>query len=369
MKILLLTTHLNIGGISVYTVGAAKYLKKEGIEVIAASSGGELEDLLAESAVTHIKMGIKTKAEFGPALFKTIPALIRLIKKEKFDLIHAQTRVAQVAACMASKFTGVPFVSTCHGFFRYKKMSRQLFPCWGSKVIAISESVRKHLVEDFNLEETRVTMIHNGIELEKYQEAHDVKDNELKKKIGIGEKKRVIGAVGRLSGVKGFNYLVDAFEILSKKYTDIHLLIVGEGKEERSLAKRIKNAGLSDRVTIETNNIPLAGYLSLMDIFCLPSILEGLGLSLMEAMASGKACVASDIGGISELIIDGKDGILVPTRDPSSLAKGISRLLEDEVLRKTLGAKAREKAIENFSIVESTKKTIRVYEEVIRGRP
>ncbi|MBU1084547.1 MAG: glycosyltransferase family 4 protein [Candidatus Omnitrophota bacterium] len=367
MKILLLTTHLDIGGVAVYTVNLAGYLKRKGVDVSVASSGGQMEKDLAANGIRHIKIDIRTKSEFGPKAALAIPVLIREIKKNGFQLVHAQTRVAQIIACAASWLTKTPFVSTCHGFFRYKKVFRRLFPCWGAKIIAISNGVKEHLMDDFGIEESRVEMIYNGIEVEKYLSRRNDKDLDFMRKMGIDENAVIIGSVGRLSSVKGYKYLIDAFARVIEKYPQSCLLLVGEGKEEKTLRRQISESGLSGKVIMGVGELTLTGYLSLMDIFCLPSISEGLGLSLMEAMAGGKACIASDVPGLSELIIDGKDGFLVPPVDAVRLASGIMRFIEDPGMRESMGRKAREKAIAGFSLDKSVDKTIKVYREVVEG--
>ncbi|MFH1665161.1 MAG: glycosyltransferase family 4 protein [Candidatus Omnitrophota bacterium] len=365
MRILLLTTHLNAGGIGVYTVNLARYLKKSGVDVTVVSSGGSLEGALAQDDVKHIYMDLRTKSEFGVRMWKALPALTRLIVDNGIQLVHAQTRVAQVLGYIVWKFTGVPSISTCHGFFKYRRLSRRMFPCWGRKVIAISDSVRKHLIEDFRVPSVFVTRIYNGIEVEKFSSISGMKDESLMRDTGIGPGTLVIGAIGRLSPVKGFKYLVKAFKGIVSGGGDARLLIVGDGPERKAIKEQIRGLGIGDSVSIVSGNVCPDRYLSLIDIFCLPSVEEGLGLSLMEAMAAGRACVASDVGGVSELILSGEDGILVPPRDPSALCSAIERLASDAGLRQSLGENARKKAEKNFSIRDSVHRTIRVYREVV----
>ena len=136
MRILLLTTHLRIGGIGVYTVTLANALQKMGHIVFVASSGGELEkELLPEIKKARIPMG--TKSIVSPKITATIYRLWELIKEEEIDIIHAQTRVAQFAACMLTSMTKVPYVATWHGFYR-PHFFRKVLPCWGALTIAIS---------------------------------------------------------------------------------------------------------------------------------------------------------------------------------------------------------------------------------------
>jgi len=365
MKILLLTTHLNTGGIGVYTVNLAKYLKDEGVSVTVASSGGDLEDRLAQKSIPHIKIDIKTKSEFSIKVWKALPVLKRLIKDDGFQIVHAQTRVAQVLAYLLEKSTGVPFVSTCHGFFKHRRLSRRLLPCWGKIVIAISNSVKKHLVDDFHVSPDRIKMIYNGIELKRFLLSGNISGADLMGKMGLDNGSMVVGAIGRLSSVKGFKYLVEAFKAVVSQEKDMNLLIVGTGPEKIRLEKQIQELGLADKVLLSSGGEPLEQYLSVMDMFCLPSVHEGLGLSLMEAMAAGQACIASDVGGISELITSDENGILVPSQDPQALTEAILRLGKDVELRKKLGANAQRKAEREFSIEDSVRQTLEVYREVV----
>ncbi|MEA3490105.1 MAG: glycosyltransferase family 4 protein [Candidatus Omnitrophota bacterium] len=367
MKILLLTTHLNTGGIGVYTANLARYLKKDGLDVSVASSGGDLENVLREDGIPHYWMDIKTKAEFGIKVWKALPAFVTLVREGAFQLVHAQTRVAQVLAFFSGKFTAVPFVSTCHGFFKHRRLSRVFLPCWGEKIIAISDSVQRHLLEEFDVRTERVVRIYNGIELERYLSAGDFRDHGLKADIGLDGGTTVVGAIGRLSPVKGFKYLIGAFGNIAGKRPDMRLLIVGKGPEKDALERQIRELGIAGKVLLISGDRPLEKYLSILDIFCLPSVHEGLGLSLMEAMAAGRACIASDVGGLPELIKHEENGLLVPSGDPGALSSAILRLAEDSPFRRKLAEKAREKAAVNFSIVDSAAGTAEVYKAVIGG--
>ncbi|MBL7072330.1 MAG: glycosyltransferase family 4 protein [Candidatus Omnitrophica bacterium] len=363
MKILLLTTHINIGGVGFYTVNLAKYLRKMGHEPVVVSSGGDLEELLQKADARHIKMDLKTKAEFGFKVAKAILPLTRLVQKEGFDVIHAQTRVAQVAGGIVSKITRVPIVSTGHGFFKHERLFRKLFPFWGDKIIAISESVRGHLINDFHIDEKKITVVYNGIELDRFLRKNGKIDQNMRDKMSLDRDLTIVGAIGRLSSVKGYIYLIKAFKKVAEKNKNARLLLVGEGDEKPKLEKEVKEAGLTNKVIFESKKMATEDYLSVMDIFCQPSIKEGLGLALIEAMASGRACIGSNVGGIPEIIDDEIDGILVPPENPEALAEAITRLLSDAELKQTFSTRAPQKAQTKFSIEENARKTAEVYEE------
>ena len=167
MKILHLATHINMGGIGRYVTNLAKTLKGRGHTVLVTSSGGELEKVLSREGIKHIYLDIRTKSELSPKVIKSFFALKSFIKEEKIDLIHAHTRVTQVLAALLSSHLKVPYVTTCHGFFR-KRLGRRIFGCWGQKVVAISEAVKNQLIHDFNVDEERIALIHTGVELDRF---------------------------------------------------------------------------------------------------------------------------------------------------------------------------------------------------------
>jgi len=366
MKVLLLTTHIDIGGIGIYTVNLAKHLKTSGVEVGVLSSGGELEERLREGNISSVKRDMRTKSELGLNMWKNLPFLIDMIRDQRYDIVHAQTRVAQVMAHIAWKRTGVPYVTTCHGFFDHTRLGRRLFPCWGEKAIAISKNVMDHLINDLKVPGCDVRQIYNGIDLERFKGNVPQDGSGLKARLGLDPDKLTVGSVGRFSSVKGYKYLMDAFRMTKESVPDVQLLMVGKGPEKDMLQGLVDGYGISgDVVFDEGGEALLEEYLSLMDVFCLPSMAEGLGLSLMEAMASGCACIASDVGGLSELIREEEDGLLVPAADPVSLSGAMTRLLEDGKLRGRFAEKGRRKAVQNFSLEDSVARTIKVYQEVI----
>ena len=367
MKILLLTTHLDMGGIPVYTVNLSRYLKRAGHEPVVVSSGGKLEEWLRDDGIEHIRMDIRTKAEFGFKVWRAIRGLRRIVREKNIDVIHSQTRITHVLGCVLDRSTGVPHVTTCHGFFKHRRLSRRLFPCWGRDVIAISKSVQAHLINDFKVSPEHVSHVYNGIDVSGYLQGCPARDRDLFLKIGLKEGVPVIGMIGRLSEVKGHRYLIEAFGELISRGDQAQLLIVGSGPHGERLKELVSSQGLADRIFFSEGGEALSRYLGLVDIYCIPSVDEGFGLSLVEAMASGRPCIASKVGGLAEIVSDGEDGILVPPCDPKAILSAVELLLREEPLRRRLAAAAREKAIKNFSIEESVANTVKVYEKAVAG--
>lgn len=367
MKVLLLTTHLDIGGIGIYTVWLAEGLVKRGHGVWVASGGGRLVSELQARGIPHLDVNIRTKCDISPRVFWTVVRLQKVIKKEGIELIHAQTRVAQVAAHLLAKLADVPYLSTCHGFFK-PRWGRRVFPCWGDAVVAISEPVREHLVNDFKVSKQKVSLIPNGIDLDRISglPSGAEKDN-LRRRYGLGADSQVIGIIGRLSPVKGHRYLLLALAELISTKPKIHCLIVGDGDLRAKLIKLAKTLNIVDHISFLEATPKTQLPLAVMGCFVLPSLQEGLGLAILEAMAMGLPVVASDVGGIYTLIKDGQNGFLVPPADPSALAKAIGKLLDDEGLAKRMGQAGQRMVQRKFSLDKMVRQIEGVYKDIVTG--
>lgn len=368
MRILQLTTHLNIGGIGTYITNLAKVLKDRGHVVFVASAGGDLENRIAGYDIPHFKLDIKTKSELDPKIFKSFLALKKIVKDENIALIHAHTRVAAVTAALVSFAAGIPYVTTCHGFFR-RRLGRLLCGCWGSRVIAISEAVKQHLKDDFGIPENRIALIYTGIDTARFlKELSGEEKAEVRRKFALENAAPVIGTIGRFSPVKGQEILLRASGSILKGFPTARILVIGGGPDEKRLRGLVFELGIEKNVVLAKSVDDTKETLSIMDVFVMPSIKEGLGLSLIEAMACGTPCVASRIGGIENVIEDGKTGLFFMPGNAEGLAAAVKRILGDKLLRGILSNNGREKASKYFDIEKMTTKVEMLYKEVIYGR-
>jgi len=364
MNILILSNHLKIGGITQYIISLARALSARKIRVIVASGGGEMERELSKGPARHVEVDLRTKCECGPKVFRAIPRLARLVREEKIDLIHAHTRVTQVVSAVVSAMTRVPYISTCHGFFR-PRIGRRLCGCWGSKVIAISGPVAKHLTDDFHIKTEDIALIHTGVDSGRFAAVFSEEElNGLRSSLRL-RKAPVVGTIGRFSPVKGHRFFIEAFRKVVAERPDAQGIIVGQGPEEEDLRQLIRRYNLGGSFRLAGSTPHTAMYLALLDIFVFPSVQEGLGLSLLEAMASGRPCVASRIGGVSDIIRDGETGLLVPAQDPDALGGAMIRLLGDPLLGRKLGENARRSVARDFSLETMVEKVLRLYNEVV----
>ena len=365
MRILLLTTHLNIGGIGTYSVTLAKALKEKGHEVFVASSGGVLVSELAAAGISHIRVSIRTKSEFSPKVFRAIFAISRISGKLDIDIIHAQTRITQVVGFFVSRLCGIAFVTTCHGFFR-RNLGRMAFPAWGNRVIAISEAVYEDLVQNFRVKKDRVSLIYNGIDVKRFlKDFSEEERDSLKDHFGIRKDHSVIGTIARFTPDKGHDVLLYALYDILKEKANVQLVFVGDGKERAHIVDISERLGLSENVIFIKPQLNTVNVLSVIDVFMFtPRRKEGLGIAPLEALASGKPVVATRVGGISSIIEDGVNGFLVEPSRPGLLVEPAIRLLKDKGLYQKMSQAGREIVIEKFSVNGMAERVESVYKEV-----
>jgi len=355
MRILYIANHLNTGGITSYLLNLTSGMKKRGHDIFIASSEGECLNKFIDLGAYFIKIPIKTKKEISPSILFSYFKLKKELKKNKIDIVHSNSRTTQVLGCFLHKYENVVHVSTCHGYFK-KRPLRLIFPCWGEKVIAISGQVKEHLISDFKVNEEKIRLINNGIDIGRFYAG---------KELFIGNAP-VIGIIARLSDVKGHIYLIKAMKIVLDKFPSAKLLVVGEGKMYNVLTKLVKATNIKQSVEFIAYTKDTRVELAMMDIFVMPSLAEGLGLSLMEAMSCGKAVVGSDVGGIKSLIKNNVNGLLVKPADPESLASAIIQLISNPEKARIYGREAAKFISDNFSLDKMCEQTERVYLECVR---
>lgn len=367
MKVLNLTTHLNIGGISSYLAMTGSRLVRMGHEVVVVSSGGNFKEVLEKKGIRCMDLPIRTKNEFHPKLLFALPKIIRIAKQEKFDLIHAHTRVTQVLGSLVSKFTGVPLVTTCHGFFK-PRLSRRWFGSWGKIVIAISPLVAEHLEHTHEVKRSKIRIVQNAIDIEDFEARFFEKDPAaLRSEWGIPQGMKVVSSISRLVKDKGHDYLIQAAGDLKKKKEDLYLLIAGEGRERKKLEKLIRRSGLEKQARIIDAQADITSILSVTDIFVHPATYrEGFGLVLIEAMVAKKPVIATNIRAVNSLIRNHVNGFLAEPGSRKELAEAIQFIIANPKVTVSIVENAYQSATELYSIDRMVNELETVYEEAAR---
>jgi glycosyltransferase involved in cell wall biosynthesis len=302
--------------------------------------------------------------------------IYRLLRSGRFDLIHTHTSKAGLLGRIAARLAGVPhIVHTPHGqaFNGYTgRMLTALFVLlerWAAtftdRIIGLTDQEIRDNLERGIGEPEQFVNIPSGIDLKSF-ERREKEPADVKASLGLSPSAVLIGSVGRLDPVKGHTYLLDAFAVLAPRFPDLHLALVGDGELLSDLRARTQHSGLTDRVLFLGWREDIHDLLHAFDLFVFPSLSEGMGRALVEAMAAGLPIVASRVCSIPEVLAEGEAGYLVEPASALSLAHGIETLLRDPELRNRLTKAARERA-QRYSVEVMLQKIQILYQDLLES--
>jgi len=237
-----------------------------------------------------------------------------------------------------------------NAFSRWKYGQVELFLC-------ASDAIRTMLIGD-GVPAERTTTVHDGVDLEHVEAAPHL---DVRAELWLPSGAPVIGNVAALVPHKGHRYLINAAALVVRRVPDARFVIVGEGELEATLRKQIKDLHLEKHVLLAGFRPDALSLQKGFDLFAMSSVTEGMGSVLLDAMAIGQPIVATSAGGIPEVITDGRTGVLVPPRDAEALAAAIVTLLGDRDRRAQLGAAARLRVREHFSVEQVVQRTLDAY--------
>ena len=298
--------------------------------------------------------------------------LLKFIRRNKIDVLHVHQLKTVINGLMAGKIAGVPLkVAHIHTplsqwqISPFKKkinifVNRIVTNLCADKVIALTEATGKERVEGEGINPEKIVVIPNGVDLRNFQFSI-FNFQKTKEKLAVG-------TFGRLTVEKGHSIFIDAVKVINnltiQQFNNLHFVIVGDGELRPDLEKQVKDLGLENKVTFfgfvpEDKKIEVY---SSFDIFVFPSLAEGFGIVLIEAMASGLPCVVSDLPDFREVTDDGCCALLFKSADSADLAEKISRLIEDGDLRRCLGQKARKRVEEKYSMEKFVENYDRLYQ-------
>ncbi|NOR22453.1 MAG: glycosyltransferase, partial [Candidatus Aminicenantes bacterium] len=342
----------------------AKELKRRGLPfffIVQPESPLHQKACEAELPVLPFKM----RNEFD------LPAILRLawaMKRKKCLLVHFHDAHSAAVGSVAASLAKVPFrIITRRVDFPLKKnyFSRRKYMKNVDAIIAISEGVKKVLVEG-GVDPENVEVISSGIDFSSFEEdsvALTSKDY-LHREFSLAVDDYLVGIVAHLADHKGHQYLIQATKILKQQAPKIKTIIVGEGPLSMELDRQAKELDVEDIIFFLGFRKDIPKILSSLDLFVLSSHLEGMGSSILDAMASRLPVVATKVGGIPEVVIHGETGLLVPPRNPSALARAILMLYSNKTLASRLGQKGYELVHRKFSAEAMADKVIRLYEKI-----
>ena len=311
--------------------------------------------------------GLRTEAVAMPSEWSlpAVWALARLLKREKIQVIHMHTSHACTLGGWAARLVRIPvrIISRRVDFSVRSNPLRKLKYQWGvDRIVAISEGVRKVLVED-GLDPNRIVVIRSGIDPRAFDPNGPASEARLE--FGIPDRSPVIGCVAHFADHKGHRYLIEAAVRVAAAVPDVRFLLVGDGELRSAIELQIKELKLERHVLLTGFRNDVPRLLAAMDIVVLSSHLEGLGTSLLDAMAMARPVVATRVGGIPEMVVDGVNGVLVPPRDPSALADALIALIHRPDERRRMGQAGRSRMLEMFSAEAMITSTEALYLKIL----
>lgn len=340
LKVVFLLHDLKIGGAERVTVELARELSRIGChcEIVTIMGAGPLRELIPPGVPLRVfhffprgRIGKLISSVFAPFLF--LAGAIRLslyLRRAKPDVLQTSLWMGDILGICSGRLAGIrKIISVQHDTILSAAKRKRFFLSWATKVVAVSSAVASFLKEEMGVSQDKIDIIYNGIVPEQFESC----------RCPIQKPPR-LALIGRLHPLKGQRVLLEALALLKAEHS-LSCVLLGSGPDEHFLKKRIAELGLQN-VHILPETADICPVLKNCDVFVVPSLAEGLGLSILEAMAAEKVIVASRVGGITDLLTDQVNAILVPPGDPVPLSKALLYILQNPRQVSILAQKARE---------------------------
>jgi glycosyltransferase involved in cell wall biosynthesis len=378
------------GSFEDYTVRLAGQLRAAGWRTVQAFWGqpprwleSELRAVRAEivvlSAQPEFAGFVERKGAVGDApgldrqwrLARLVRRIVRTVEPDivhlhfcvLFSLLPFAIRAGGARNVLATEHISLPFALRSPPIDFIVKARNAACLKFVTRILPVSDYVRRRLLVSDHVPEAKATVLYNGIDLSRFQPPAESRAA-IRLRLGVPPSDRVVASVGQLIQAKGFDHLVAAAALL-KHRPDTTFLIAGDGERRAALADQIARLGMVERVRLLGKRDDVQEILGAADVFVCPSVWdEALGYVILEAMSVGLPAVASEVGGIPEVVADGETGLLVPPRDPAALAQAIARLLDDPAARERMGRAGRRAVHEHFSLDSAIERTLALYHEL-----
>jgi glycosyltransferase involved in cell wall biosynthesis len=357
LKILHIDPEKNWGGGEVQVLGLLDYLAGRGHRNhLLTHPHGRLFEQSRKLPWSCFSLVMRNELDI-----REVPKIRRLIRAEKYDIVHFHTKRAHALSPWLPHGAHRPrYVVTRRMDYPQKKNwhTRYLYNRSVDAVIAISRPIADVLMKA-GVEAEKIRIIHSGIDAARFsvcgQEGASHRDAPT------------IGTVAHLEERKGLRYLLDAAALLKKQGHRFNVVLAGDGSLRQRLEQMAQSLGLAQEVTFLGFVTDVPKFLAALDIFILPSLYEGLGVAALEAMAAGKPVVASRVGGLAELVDDSESGFLVAPANAQELAAAIAKLIPDTDLRAAFGRKGAARVRQQFSMEQMAKRTEDCYSAILCG--
>jgi glycosyltransferase involved in cell wall biosynthesis len=293
----------------------------------------------------------------------------RYARRERVEVLHAHLFGSNLWGTIIGRLARVPVVVAHEHTWSYegqplrRTLDREVIARWSDAFIAVSREDRRKMVEIERIPPERIRFLANGIAAQTPTPGRD-----LRTELGIPSEAPVIGAVGRLRAQKAHDVLIRAGALLRKDHPGLRVAIAGNGSEKQRLEALASELGMQDAVMMLGRRLDIPDLLTIFDVTVCSSEFEGSPLAVMEYMEAARPIVATNVGGVPDLIEDGVHGLLVPPCDPPRLAEAIDALLRDPVRARSMGERARERRRQEFDLDTMVGNVEALYEELLARR-
>lgn len=377
VKVLHIIDHLGLGGAQNFLVDLVSHLDQSDyvpeVCVLRRNAGDTylLERLSCAGIKTIYLRG-------GRWHLLKVYQMIDLIKTENPAIVHTHLTAASFIGRFSAILNKTPIIiQHDHSANEYKRSHPllyyfslpidRLFNPFTSMTITCSHWVEQFVHQVRKIQDEKITVIHNYVDLDRFDPTAYAMA-ESREALGLNLECSVIGTVSRLSEFKGIEYLLQAVSILLCDRMDVNLVIVGDGPKRNDLMKYAIELDIDKRVIFTGYRQDIPSLIKAFDVFVLPSLFETFGMSILEAMAMKKNIIATDVGGISELVIDGWNGLLVAPKDALSMAQSVRQLIDSRELAQKLSINARKTAEGEFSLINMVSSVERVYQDLLKEK-
>ena len=346
------------GGTENVVLQLCKIFKSKVNKIVVCSADGFRTGLLTDMGIRHYVIKDLENKSLS-AMISIIKDINMVIGKEKITVIHTHHRMATLYANILRLFHGFKIISTAHNTFEDKKLLTKI-AYHNVEIAACGQMVRNNLVDYFGISNERVRVIHNAVEpfSDKVVPCQEIE--ELHRAGHF-----VIGNIGRLSEQKGMGYYIQAASIVLKKNDNVKFVIVGSGEEESKLRTLVSSLQLEKYITFLGYRNDPQNLMSQMDLIVLSSLWEGLPLTPIEAFSVGKTIVATAVDGTTEIVEDGKSGLLVKPKDAKEIAEEIIWMIEHPKESSKMENSALKRYKDEFTFEKLSEEYMELYKEMI----
>lgn len=361
MNVLQVVNSLECGGLEKLVIHLTQKLNEEGTNTLIAclGSGGELAEEARKKGLRVICLNKRP----GLDLFVVL-RLSALIHRERIDVVHTHNFPPLMYGTLAARLANVKVMNTRHG--RAERSAKPLIWKLNHRIAAVSEDAKTEMLRHNVIDPAKVSVIYNAVNPADFNLNNDEHVRQLyRKKLGISPETLLLGIVARLAQEKDHLTLIKAFEQVARKLHNVELLIIGDGPLLSEVKRFARNYEVEHKVRFLgfRDDIPL--LLNILNVFVLSSKMEGISMTLLEAMAAAKPIVATDVGGNPEVVDNGRTGLLVSVGNPEAMAAALLKILQNPELAAQMGTAGRKRLEGKFDLGRMIDSYTKLYEEMV----